>query len=66
MKTVTEIHAQLNGTGLSSTESVELIAGLMDRSLSTVWGWLGKRPAPEHTIALLNLRMVKRYLNQAE
>lgn len=66
MKSVTEIHAQLKDTGLTSTESVDLIAGLMDRSLSTVWGWLGKRPAPEHTVALLNMRMVQRYLKQAE
>lgn len=66
MKSVTEIHAQLKDTGLSSTESVDLIAGLMDRSPSTVWGWIGKRPAPQHAVDLLNLRIMQRYFKQAE
>lgn len=60
MKTVKEIHASLVNNGLSSREAAQTIASTMERSIHTVYGWIGHRPPPRDTLELLNLKMVPR------
>lgn len=57
MKTAKVIHAELVSNGLSSREAAQAIASVMGRSIHTVYGWIGQRPPPGHTLELLNLRV---------
>lgn len=59
MKTIKELHAELVGQGNTSLEAAEILSGMMNRSVSTIYGWIGKREPNKELVELANIKLKK-------
>lgn len=64
MKTLNDIADQLTEKFGDRKKAVAEIARLTNRKMSTVYGWLSKRPAPKDTVELLNIKLG--YMNEED